>query len=136
LFLRARALLVPFQKVFGDAVQPTLVHGDIWATNVIVAPRPGGKVHLSGFVDPPGIFAHPEYELAYLEIWHTVGQPFFDVYCESHPLDEGYRLRRHFYWLNTLVQHVNAFKTDYYVHAATDLIDSLWTALSGQASRQ
>ncbi|MCX7016384.1 MAG: fructosamine kinase family protein [Candidatus Sumerlaeota bacterium] len=127
---RLRRLLDVFERLFAGAAKPTLVHGDIWATNVIVAPRKNGEVRLSGFVDPSGLFAHPEYELAYLEIWQTVGQPFFDAYREIHPIDEGYPLRRPFYWLNTLVQHVNAFKTDNYLRAATDLIDSLWAALT------
>jgi fructosamine-3-kinase len=130
---RLRALTLAFDQVFkDDETPPTLVHGDIWATNIVVArdERPG-MARLSGFVDPPGFFAHPEYELAYLEIWRTVGEPFFQAYGETHDVDAGYPARRHFYWINTLVQHVNAFKTDYYVESASALVDQIWEALGG-----
>ncbi|MBM3476932.1 MAG: hypothetical protein FJX75_26985 [Armatimonadetes bacterium] len=39
------------------------------------------------------------------------------------------RLRRLFYWLNTLLLHVRAFKTTYYAQAATDLIRRLAAAV-------
>jgi fructosamine-3-kinase len=107
---------------------PTLVHGDIWATNVMVAGEPG-SLYLSGFLDPGGIFADPEYELAYLQIWRTVSGAFFEAYAAHHDVAEGYELRRLFYWLNTLLQHVRAFKTDTYAEATSQLARRLGAAL-------
>jgi fructosamine-3-kinase len=107
---------------------PTLVHGDIWATNIMVAGEPGEK-RLSGFLDPGGLFADPEYELAYLQIWRTADERFFTAYAHHRPVEEGYEFRRLFYWLSTLLLHVRAFKTGYYAHAATDLIRRLSAAL-------
>jgi fructosamine-3-kinase len=109
-------------------VAPTLVHGDIWATNIMVAGEPGEK-RLSGFLDPGGLFADLEYELAYLQIWRTVDERFFTAYAEHQPVEEGYEFRRLFYWLNTLLLHVRAFRTGYYAQAATDLIHRLSAAL-------
>jgi fructosamine-3-kinase len=108
--------------------RPTLVHGDIWATNIMVAGEPGG-MDITGFLDPGGLFADPEYELAYLQIWHTAGDGFFGAYAEHQAVAEGYELRRLFYWLNTLLLHVRAFKTAYYAQAATDLIRRLASAV-------
>ena len=107
---------------------PTLVHGDIWATNIMVAGE-DDNLELSGFLDPGGLFADPEYELAYLEIWRTVDERFFDAYTNHHEVAEGYELRRLFYWLNTLLLHVRAFKTDDYASSATDLVRRLAQAL-------
>lgn len=107
---------------------PTLVHGDIWATNIMVAGDPG-SMHLSGFLDPGGLYADPEYELAYLQIWRTVSEAFFEAYAAHHDVAEGYEFRRLFYWLNTLLQHVRAFKTDYYAQAASQLVRRLAAAL-------
>ena len=107
---------------------PTLVHGDIWATNIMVAGEPGSMV-LSGLLDPGGLFADPEYELAYLQIWRTATQEFFQTYTAHHDIAEGYEHRRLFYWLNTLLLHVRAFKTDHYASAATDLIQRLGAVL-------
>ncbi|HJN18366.1 MAG TPA: fructosamine kinase family protein [Armatimonadota bacterium] len=105
-------------------VKPSLVHGDIWATNIMIGGGLG-EMGISGFLDPGGIFADPEYELAYLEIWHTVTPHFFEAYSAHHQITEGYELRRMFYWLNTLLLHVRAFKTDHYASAATDLVRRL-----------
>jgi len=109
-------------------VRPTLVHGDLWATNIMVAGRLGRR-DVSGFLDPGGLFADPEYELAYLQIWRTVGELFLTAYADHQPLAEGYDTRRLFYWLHTLLLHVRAFKTMYYAQAATDLIRRLATAV-------
>jgi fructosamine-3-kinase len=115
------------QRLSRDTL-PTLVHGDIWATNIMVTGEPGEK-RLSGFLDPGGLFADPEYELAYLQIWRTADDRFFTAYADHQPVAEGYDLRRLFYWLNTLLLHVRAFRTDYYAQAATDLIRRLSAAL-------
>ena len=62
---------------------------------------------LAALVDPSGAtFADVECELAYLQVFDTVGSTFFDVYTASHPLRPGYELRRLFYWLNTHMIHV------------------------------
>jgi len=117
-------LLAPLVRLLPDDGPPTLIHGDIWAANVMVA-SDGAETHLSGFLDPGGAFADPEYDLAYLEIWRTVGDPFFEVYGAAHPLREGYELRRMFYWLNTLLVHVAVFKTERYARAARQLLTQL-----------
>ena len=110
--------LIP--EVLEAPAEPTLVHGDLWAANIMVDKGAEGA-ELSGFLDARGIYAHPEFELAYLEIWNTVGRTFFEVYTWTHPLMEGYEVRRLFYWLNTLLIHVHYFRERYYVSATEDL---------------
>ena len=124
---RARGLIDLIPEVLERGVQPTLIHGDIWATNIMVDLANGAR--LTGFLDPGGIFGDPEFELAYLQIWQTVGAPFLDVYSDEHPVERDYPLRRSFYWLRTLLQHVRAFKTPYYARAATELIEELSSTL-------
>jgi len=118
------AIIEAIPRFLQRDVIPTLVHGDIWATNIMVAGQPG-QTRLSGFLDPGGLFADPEYELAYLQIWHTVDDSFFLAYSDHQEVADGYESRRLFYWLNTLLLHVRAFRTDYYAQAATDLIRRL-----------
>lgn len=117
-------LIDQIPQVLDAPVQPTLVHGDIWATNIMIDRNQQGAV-LSGFLDAGGSYAHPEFELAYLEIWNTVGPTFFEVYTKTHPLIEDYELRRPFYWLNTLLIHVHYFKEKYYVLATENLAKQL-----------
>lgn len=113
-----------FDRIFDVPGKPTLVHGDIWATNIMVH-RDGEGAALSGFLDASGRFAHTEYELAYLEIWNTVGDAFFEVYTQVHPLLEGYEVRRMVYWLNTLLVHVFCFKTQNYISETERLAGQL-----------
>ena len=101
-------------KAAGDILKdqgtPTLTHGDIWAGNVMVDRR-GDEWHLTGLVDPSGAkFTDVEFELAYLQVFNTVGSPFFDRYTTRFPLRPGYELRRLYYWLNTYMIHVWLFE--------------------------
>ncbi len=113
-----------FCPLLDTQAAPVLTHGDIWATNIILSPA-SGAWSLGGFVDPGGLFAHPEYELAYLDIWNTVGRTFHEIYRSYHPVEPGYELRRLFYWLHTLLIHVRAFRTDYYRSATHQLIEQM-----------
>ncbi len=98
---------------------PTLVHGDVWATNIMVRPGADGW-ELSGLVDWVGTsYADVEHELAYMESWGTVTPEFFTRYCRGQPLRPGYEFRRLFYWLATYMLHVHLFGDEHY----TRLVD-------------
>ena len=104
-----------FDLIFADAGPPSLVHGDVWANNVMVVRRSEhGSWRLRGFVDPGALYADVEYELAYLEIFHTVGRAFFDAYTAVCPTRPGYEIRRAAYWLNTMIIHVDHFGDAHY----------------------
>lgn len=95
--------------------RPTLVHGDLWSTNIMVARGADGGPRISGFVDGAADFADVEYELAYLLVFNTVGQAFFGEYARFRPLREGFELRCRVYWLHTMLLHVRAFGDRHYV---------------------
>jgi len=99
--------------VMGDESSPSLIHGDIWATNIMVAPRDDGW-HLSGLIDPGAQYADIEMELAYIEVFATAGRAFFETYTAQTPLRAGYALRRLFYWLHTYLIHVHIFGDQHY----------------------
>ncbi len=102
-------------------LQPVLNHTDLWSANVIVH---NGR--LSGFVDPGGLFAPNELDLAYLELWHTANDDFFNAYRDVHPRVDGYERRRDVYWLHTLMIHVWLFGTAEYVRATEELVERRW----------
>ncbi len=104
---------------FGD---PTLVHGDLWATNIIVDPA---EARVTGFVDGGANYADVEYELAYLLVFRTVGDAFFDQYTRRHPLRPGFETRCRLYWLHTMLVHVRAFGDAHYVQACERLAREL-----------
>jgi len=113
------ARLADWLPEFGD---PTLVHGDLWATNILVDPS---GPHVSGFVDGGAEYAEVEYELAYLLVFRTVGAPFFREYARHHPIRPGFDVRCRVYWLNTMLLHVRAFGDTHYVTASESLAHEL-----------
>ena len=96
------------EEVMRPQGRPTLIHGDVWAGNVMVAQK-DNRWHLSGFLDPGLQFADVEHELAYLQVFDTVTSAFFEAYTSRTPLRPGYTFRRLFYWLNTYMTHVWLF---------------------------
>lgn len=99
--------------------KPVLVHGDIWAGNLIVK-RFNDRWMLSGIVDPALEYADVEYELAYLESFNNPRPIFFQHYTQKQPLQPGYELRRLFYWLNTYLIHVWLFGDRHYCELASE----------------
>jgi fructosamine-3-kinase len=107
-----------------ESGDPTLVHGDLWATNIIVD-HGRGEPRVSGFVDGGASFSDVEYELAYLLVFHTVGAAFFRRYAEQHALRDGFEIRCRVYWLNTMLLHVRVFGDAHYVLACENLAREL-----------
>jgi fructosamine-3-kinase len=117
-------LLDPMPQYFDSQERPTLIHGDIWETNVIVDRR-GDRWVVTGLVDPAARYADVEFELAYLEVFRTVADAFFERYCRERPLREGYEVRRLYYWLNTLLLHVWIFGEEHYVARTERIAEEL-----------
>ena len=88
---------------------PALVHGDIWATNVLAQ---GDQI--SAFLDPALYYGHAEVELAYIALFGTFAEPFFRRYQEIRPLPPGFfETRRDVYNLYPLLVHVRHFGGSY-----------------------
>lgn len=101
-------------QALSDQGQPTLVHGDLWAGNLMVKKSPQGW-RLTGIVDPTYLhYGDVEEELAYLEVFNERRDAFFQAYTAGNPLRPGYEQRRRFYWLNTALVHVWLFGDAYY----------------------
>lgn len=103
---------------------PTLVHGDLWATNVLVDDRHPDRPRILAFIDCGASYCDPEYELAYLRIFHTAGDEFFEHYTRHHPLRPGFDRRCRVYWLNTIMLHVRLFG-DQYLPRCEDLAQQI-----------
>jgi len=104
--------------------RPTLVHGDIWATNIMIDDANPDTSLITAFLDSHAHFAEVEYELAYLRIFHTADETFFSRYSRCHPLREGFERRCLVYWLNTMMLHVWLFGTSY-LSACENLVDKI-----------
>jgi fructosamine-3-kinase len=105
-------VLSNLEEWLGEPGPPTAVHGDLWANNILV----DGEVdrpRISGFIDGHLLFADVEFELAYLTLWGTSDERFFEVYTQHHRLREGFERRCRVYWINTLLLHVWMFGQGY-----------------------
>ena len=96
-----------------ESGDPTLVHGDVWATNVMVDDSDPARPVLTGFLDAVLRYTDVEYELAYLLVFNTADQTFFTEYARRHALRDGFDLRCRVYWLNTMLLHVRVFGATY-----------------------
>lgn len=93
--------------------KPTLIHGDLWANNIMIDDAHPDHPRILGFIDSQASFADVEYELAYLQLFGTAGKPFFHEYEKTHALDGGYKRRCRVYWLITLMHNVQRYGEKY-----------------------
>jgi fructosamine-3-kinase len=109
LLKRIEALCDRLGDFISEPAQPSLVHGDVWASNVLTQ---DGRV--TGFLDPAIYFGHPEVELAYIFLFHTFGDQFLDRYQALRPLEPDFFERRiYVYQLYPLLSHVCHFGGGY-----------------------
>lgn len=88
--------------------QPSLLHGDLWAGNVMTGSD--GKAWL---IDPAVYVGHPEADLAMTELFGGFPPAFYDAYREAGALQPEYEHRRDLYNLYQLLNHLNLFGGSY-----------------------
>ncbi len=99
---------------------PSLIHGDIWSGNVLAE---GGR--MTGLLDPALYYADAEVELAFIALFNTFGDAFFDRYQEHRPIRGGFfEQRKDLYNLYPLLVHVRLFGGSY-LTSVTRTLDRL-----------
>jgi fructosamine-3-kinase len=84
---------------------PSLLHGDLWAGNILVADR-----RVTGLIDPACYYGHGEVDVAMLSLFNSPGQGFFDSFC---PLQAGSAERLAIYALWPALVHLRLFGAGY-----------------------
>ncbi|MDQ3926266.1 MAG: fructosamine kinase family protein [Actinomycetota bacterium] len=88
---------------------PSLVHGDVWSGNVLAKGE-----RITAFLDPAIYYADPEVELAFISLFNSFGEPFFERYGEIRGIRAGFfETRRDLYNLYPLLAHVYFFGAGY-----------------------
>ncbi|MFZ2172093.1 MAG: fructosamine kinase family protein [Methylococcaceae bacterium] len=88
--------------------QPSLLHGDLWAGNAAVD-KQGRPV----IFDPACYYGDRETDLAMTELFGGFGQDFYAAYQAVWPLDKGYAVRKSFYNVYHILNHLNLFGGGY-----------------------
>src|SRR5215216_1394659 len=85
--LRARLerLAGKIDELLEEPEHPSLIHGDVWGGNVLAR---GDRI--AAFLDPAIYHADPEIELAFIALFDTFGEPFFERYGEIRGIREGF----------------------------------------------
>lgn len=91
-------------EILVEPEYPSLLHGDLWAGNVIAGND--GKAWL---IDPAVYVGHAEADFAMTELFGGFPPAFYDAYQEAAPLQPGYARRRDVYNLYHLLNHLNMF---------------------------
>ena len=100
-----------------EPAHPSLIHGDLWTGNVLVA---DGRI--AGLIDPAVSWSHPEIELAFTTMFGTFGRAFFQAYEALRPLEPGFHERRKaIYNLYPTLVHVRLFGGSYVGSLASTL---------------
>lgn len=106
---KVEALVQKLEHLLPEPEHPSLLHGDVWTTNVLAH---GGRI--TGFVDPAIYYGHPEIELAFTTLFGTFGSAFFQRYTELRTIAPGFwEERRDLYNLYPLLVHVQLFGGGY-----------------------
>jgi fructosamine-3-kinase len=107
-------------EILEEPERPSLIHGDVWGGNVL-AEGDG----ITAFLDPAIYYADPEVELAFISLFNTFGEPFFERYRELREIRPGFfEERRHLYNLYPLLVHVYFFG-GHYVNSVQRTLDRL-----------
>ncbi|GAB4383872.1 MAG: fructosamine kinase family protein [Phycisphaerales bacterium] len=109
LLRRCERLADHMGEVIDCTEPPCLVHGDLWAGNVL-----WHRGRLAGVIDPACYFADREVELAFMDLFGSFGPAFWDRYHEIRPIRPGFwQRRRHAYRIFPLLVHVHLFGGTY-----------------------
>lgn len=92
--------------------QASMLHGDLWGGNY------GGLSDGTPVIfDPAFYYGDREAELAMTTLFGGFSADFYSAYDEVYPLDDGYSVRKQFYNIYHVINHLNLFGGGYQAQA-------------------
>ncbi|HEX2886148.1 fructosamine kinase family protein [Vineibacter terrae] len=100
-----------------EPARPALIHGDLWAGNVLCR-----RGHVVAVIDPAISWSHPEIEIAFTTLFGGFPKAFYERYAALAPLAPGFGTqRRALYNLYPLLVHAALFGEPYPAQIARTL---------------
>lgn len=97
-----------YKRIEMSAITPSLLHGDVWSGNIMF--NKDGAI----LIDPAISFGDKEMELAFIMMFNTFGETFFNHYTEVHPLsDDFYDVKVPLYQIYPTLVHVALYGSSY-----------------------
>jgi len=97
-----------YKRIDMAKITPSLLHGDLWSRNILF------NINGATLIDPALSFGDKEMDLAYILMFNTFGDTFFDSYTEVHPLSEDfYEIKVLLYQIYPLLVHVALYGGSY-----------------------
>ncbi len=98
---------------------PSLLHGDLWGGNAAADDNSNPVIY-----DPACYYGDREADIAMTELFGGFSADFYAAYNDTWPLDSGYSIRKTFYNLYHILNHLNLFGSSY-LHQAQGMIERL-----------
>jgi fructosamine-3-kinase len=106
-------LLLEMPVLFaGRDIVPSMLHGDLWGGNVA-----GLSDGTPVIFDPAFYYGDREADLAMTYIFGGFAPDFYASYQDAYPLDEGFAVRKTFYNIYHIINHLNMFGGGYHGQA-------------------
>ena len=103
-------LLSEMPKLFtGRDVIPSMLHGDLWGGNVA-----GLEDGTPVIFDPAFYYGDREADLAMTYVFGGFSPDFYRSYQNAFPLDDGFAVRKTFYNIYHIINHLNLFGGGYH----------------------
>lgn len=93
----------------GRDIKPSMLHGDLWGGNVA-----GLDDGTPVIFDPAFYYGDRETDIAMTYVFGGFGLDFYSSYQNSLPLDDGFAIRKTFYNIYHIINHLNLFGGGYH----------------------
>jgi protein-ribulosamine 3-kinase len=93
----------------GREVSPSMLHGDLWGGNVA-----GLSDRTPVIFDPAFYYGDREADLAMTYVFGGFSPDFYASYKNAWPLDDGFAVRKTFYNIYHIINHLNLFGGGYH----------------------